>query len=144
MPSKTKPPLSLEEIKRFPCQTAKIISSKTSQPFGTVVVFPRKKIGKHGILLFLLQVCAQRHTNTHQGWRRRGQKTYYDSVKATQRRKIMHVYVHVGKWSQASLQGGYICSLKQGLSNVIPPGILFFIYAQFFLTSSNINHQNFC
>ena len=59
MPSKTKPPLSLKEIKTFPWQIAKIVFPETSQPFGTVFVWERKKIGKHGILLFLLQVvCA--------------------------------------------------------------------------------------
>ena len=67
MPSKTKPILSLEEIKKIPCQIAKIIFPKTSQPFGTVVVWERKKIGKHGILLFLLAtsgVCLETHEHT--------------------------------------------------------------------------------
>ena len=65
MPSKTKQPLSLNERKKNPCQIAKIILPKTSQPFGTVVVWERKKIGKHGILLFLLQVCVLRDTRIH-------------------------------------------------------------------------------
>ena len=67
IPSKTKPHLSLKKIKKIPRQIAKssIGNSETSQPFGTVVVWERKKIGKHGILLFLLQVCVLRETRIH-------------------------------------------------------------------------------
>ena len=65
----------------------KIILPKTSQPFGTVVVWERKKIGKHGILLFLLAtsgVCLETHKYTSGQEKEKGRRhtSYNDSVKA--------------------------------------------------------------